>query len=264
VKSNGMRVLLTAALMSGMAGWLHAADGVLIVQRITTGTNTTTSQVQLEKNRMRAEIIDPSGRQVVIFDGVKQVMDIVNPDKKTYIEMTKADVDRMAAQLEGAMSQMQQMMASLPPEQRAQAEAMMRGRGGRAMPGAPVKKEYKKVGTDRVGKWTCDKYDALQNGQKTGEICTVEPAVLGFSAADFEVSRQMGEFFKKLVPQAADQMFTVGRAEEQGFSGIPVRQVSQQSTSEITEVSRQSFPDSLFVVPAGFQKTDMMGGRGRY
>ena len=34
-------------------------------------------------------------------------------------------------------------------------------------------------------------------------------------------------------------------------------------TTEISEVSRQSFPDSAFQVPAGYQKTDFMAGRGR-
>jgi hypothetical protein len=37
----------------------------------------------------------------------------------------------------------------------------------------------------------------------------------------------------------------------------------RQTTSEIVEASRQTFPDSVFQVPAGYQKTDFMGARGR-
>jgi hypothetical protein len=256
--------LAACALLLTSTVVLRAADGVLLVQRITRGgAAETTSQTQIEKNRMRSEITDASGRKVVIFDATKGVLDVIDPDKKTYMEITQAEVDQMAAQMQGAMSQMQQAMANMPPEQRAQMEAMM-GRGrAMMMPAAPAKTEYHQAGTDHVGKWTCDKYDVMQAGQKTGEICTVAPSALGFTAADFEVTRQMADFFKKVIPQAAQQMFTVGRQEEQGFAGVPVRTVSGQVTSEITEASRQTFPDTVFAVPAGFQKQSMMGrGRG--
>jgi hypothetical protein len=50
----------------------------------------------------------------------------------------------------------------------------------------------------------------------------------------------------------------MGGDDPQGFSGIPVRRVnstgSRQTVSELTEVSRQTFADSLFAVPAGYQK----------
>ena len=99
------------------------------------------------------------------------------------------------------------------------------------------------------------------------EVCTVDPKVLGFAESDFAVSKQMSAFFAKLRPAAADQLFSIGSLEVQGYSGVPVRHMmtiaGRQITTEISEVSHQSFPDSVFQVPAGFQKTDMMGGRGR-
>ena len=144
---------------------------------------------------------------------------------------------------------------------------------GMAGGAAPAKIQYRKAGTDTVGKWTCDKYEGFVGADKTSEVCTVDPKVLGFAASDFEVTQQMAAFFRKMIPSMAESMarqtFTIGRAEEQGFSGVPVRQITtvagRQTISEITEVSRQSFPDSAFQVPAGYQKTDMMGmgGRGR-
>jgi hypothetical protein len=32
---------------------------------------------------------------------------------------------------------------------------------------------------------------------------------------------------------------------------------------EVTEVTRATFTDDMFAVPAGFQKQDMLGGMGR-
>jgi hypothetical protein len=99
----------------------------------------------------------------------------------------------------------------------------------------------------------------------------VDPKVLGFAATDFEVAKQMAEFFKKMVPSMAEQMarqaFTLSSPEEQGFSGVPVRTIitvaGRQTTTEIVEAGRQTFPDSAYQVPAGYQKIDFMAGPGR-
>jgi hypothetical protein len=255
----------------------RAADGVLLVQKVTMGGSPAqTHQIEIEAHRMRMDTggMRGAGSQAVVFDGTRQVMLMIDDTNKTYSEMTKADLDALSAQVSGAMSQMQDAMKNLPPEQRAQVEAMMKGRGagGRAMGGgaaggAASKVQYKKVGTDTVGKWTCDKYEGYADGQKTTEICTVDPKVLGFSAADFAVTKDLAAFFEKLPGMGSRQMFRIGTAEEQGFSGVPVRSTTtvggQTVTSEITDVKRQPFPDSMFQVPAGYAKQDSPFGRGR-
>ena len=91
---------------------------------------------------------------------------------------------------------------------------------------------------------------------EASELCTVDPAVLGFVASDFEVSRKLAELFKIIVPRNPDNVFSLGKVEEQGFSGVPVRRVfsigRRQTTTEMMEVTRQTFPPSTFEVPAGF------------
>jgi len=244
----------------------RAADGILVAQKTTTGTNTLTSQVQIEKNRMRAETIGQNGRkQVVIFDGNAQVMRIVDDEAKTYQELTKEDVERLGGTMSAMMTQMQQQMQNLPPEQRARVEAMMQGRGmGTAA--API--EYKKTGTDKVGRWTCDKYEGTREGKKVMELCTVSPSAAGFTAADFQVTTQLSEFFSKLIPQASERMFRMGTGGPNGFSGIPVRTVSYggdgsvTTTSEVVDATRQNFSEATFAVPAGYEKRDFMAGRG--
>ena len=245
-----------------------AADGVLLVQQTTSGGKTGTNQVQMEKTRMRADVTGPMGeRMATIFDATKQVLWIINYDQKSYTEITKADVDRMSGQLNAAMAQMQEQMKNMPPAQRAQMEAMMRGRGFGAALANRARPQYRKTGTDTVGKWTCDKYDALQNEQKVAELCTVDPKVLNLTAADVEISRQLAAFFEPLMPQNAAALFHLGSGDEQGFSGVPVRSITnigpRQMTLELKEVSRQSFPDSTFALPAGLQKQQMPGGPGR-
>jgi hypothetical protein len=246
---------------------LRAANGVLIVERTTIGDAVRTSQIRIEPERMRADILGAGGgSQVVIFDGTKQMMWVVNEARKTYTEMTRADVERMGSQMGDMMARMQEQLKNLPPEQRAQVEAMMKGRGGMAMPGAGAAEriEYRRTGTDRVGAWTCVTYDGFRGTEKIAELCAVEPQDLGFTEADFAVSRQLAEFFRSLLPQNADAVFRIGTPGDQGFSGVPVRRASlagqQRIVTEVVEMSRQAFSNDLFTVPAGFERQSMPFG----
>jgi len=253
----GVACFLTAAR-------LGAADGVLIVQKHTSAGTTETSQTQIEKTRMRNERGIGGKPQIIIFDGTAQVIRMIDPERKTYRELTKADVDRLGSQMSGAMAQVQEQMKNLPPEQRERMEAMMRGRG---LGTAAVKTEYRRNGTDKVGKWTCDKYDGYKKDEKVSEICTVPVATLGLTAADFEITRLAAQFFQQLTPQLGEQLLSIG-SPEQGFSGIPVKTVvtvgQRQITTEVTDVARKTFPDDGYAVPAGYQKQELpVGRRGR-
>jgi hypothetical protein len=269
------RSLPTAAALFALVVSAYAGNGVVISMKTTSGASSTTSQIQLDANHMRAQMAGRGGDQNgVIFDGVKQSMLIVDDTKKTYSEITKDDVDRLAAQMQQMQSQMQGAMGSLSPEQRAQVEAMMRGRGGRGMPGmagAPAAKPtFKKTGTDKVGKWTCDKYEGYEGERKTSEVCTVASTALGLSDSDFAVTKDFAKFFSAIVPQGSMQVFSLGTLEDRGFVGVPVRTItyaadgSVSGTTELSDISHQNIPDSTFAPPTGYAKQDMsFGGRGR-
>jgi hypothetical protein len=265
IVSTFARITTLGAAFALSAAPLFAADGLLIVQKHTTGGTSNTNQIQIEKTRMRAETGGGDRAQVVVFDANAQVVRMIHPTRKTYTELTKADIDRLSTQMAGATAQMQESMKKLPPEQRERMEAMMKGRG-MAMPGtAAIKTEYRKAGTDKVGKWTCDKYDGYRGDQKVSELCTVNPSVLGVTIADFEIANQAAKFFSQLAPQNTDQMFSVG-SNEKGYSGIPVRSIvsfgQTQITTEVTDVTRKAFSDESYAVPAGFTKQDLPGPPG--
>src|SRR5215510_10823301 len=113
--------MITLAVVCAAASTASAADGVLIVETSTVNGTPRTTQVQIEATRMRTEIAGQNGAtQIVIFDGGKQTLYILDPVAKTYSEMTKADVDAAGAQLNGAMAQMQKALDGMPPAQRAQ------------------------------------------------------------------------------------------------------------------------------------------------
>ena len=246
-----VRCLIVAVLLSFLPASTigQSADGIFITQRVTSGGAPFTVRVQIEATRMRTEMAGPDGPlNVMIFDGGKQVLYIVDPARKTYMEMTKADVDRLSAQMQKGMAQMQAQLEKLPPAQRAQMEAMMKG------------VQHTRTGSDTVGRWTCDKYDLTMNGQKIGETCSVNLATLGFGATDFGVMGQMGAFYSAMAPQMAGQLPGPGGIDP-GGSDFPVKTIMMVPggtvTTEVIEAGRQTFSDSLFAVPAGFTKQDL-------
>lgn len=260
-----VRFLVLALLLSLFAAptAAQAAEGILITQRVTTGGAPITVQVQIEPTRMRTDMAGPGGGNVMIFDGGKQVVYIVDASRKTYMEITKADVERLSAQIQAAMVQMQAQLEKLPPAQRAQMETLMKGGVGAGV-------QVTRTGSDTVGRWTCNAHDLTLNGQKIGEMCSVNPATLGFGAADFAVMNQLGAFYSGMAPQLAGLLPGVSAMDQPGSSDFPLRTVMMgpglTTTTEVVEAVRRTFPDSTFAVPDGFAKQDLtalMGGFGQ-
>jgi hypothetical protein len=256
--------LAVLATVAWLAAPLHAAEGIVIVQQITSGGSTSTNETHLTRDRMRTAISMPQGgRQTVIFDGVAEELIVVDDARKSYSVLTKAEAEKLGAQLEAAMAQMQAQMAQLPPEMRKQMESMMAGRG-MMMPAAAAI-EYRETGTATVGRWTCTRYEGTQGGARVSEVCTVEPGALGFTEADFAVIERMAEFLKALVPQGLDQLFAVGgQPGAPGYSGVPVRQATSaggtETVTELTDARRDTFPDELFAVPEGYRRQAFASG----
>ena len=268
---RSMSVITIAVAVLLCATPAFAADGLVLTQQVTRANGQVTSMdTQITKTKMRAEYSGSTGTEIVIFDGVEQVLYRIDPVNKTYMMTTKAQLEQMSGMMGGMMAQMEAQMANMPPAQRAQMEEMMRGRMGAAPP-ALEKTVYRKTGTSTVGRWACDAYEGTRGGQKTSEVCTVAPAALGFTPADFEVSRQLAEFFSTLAAGVADQVSTIGRPEVEGFAGLPVRSTTfvngQSVKTELVKAERRNIPDATFDIPAGYTAQAMPGmgrtGRGR-
>src|SRR6185436_1267599 len=110
--------------------------------------------------------------------------------------------------------------------------------------------------------WTCTKFEGSVGGQKTAEVCTVDPKEFGLAAGDFAAAQQLAEFMKAMMPDIAERMFVNGTTQSQGFSGVPVRRINfkngaVESTTETTEFRREALPASTFETPAGFRKESM-------
>lgn len=258
-----MRLLRTVYFLTLMlSAAMLQAQGLTLVEQQTREGKTTTNQIQLDKTHMRAESHASGEGMAFVFDEGAQVARVINMEKKTYMELNRAFMQQMQAQL----AQVQEQLKALPPDQRAVLEQALRGRGGTlgASAAQAPKFEYRQTGSDRVGQWSCTKYEGYQGQQKLSEICTVDPKALGVTAADFEVAKHLADFLKEFLPQASNQILVAGASADQGFSGIPVRRTTfvngrAETVSEIKEIRHEAIPASAFEVPAGFKRENPPG-----
>jgi hypothetical protein len=268
--------LLKPLLVVLLAASSASAQGIVMSMRETQGARVTNTQMQLDATHVRAEVRQGNDQMAAVFDGNAQVLRVINTGRKSYSELTQAEAQQMGQMVSGAMAAMQAELAKLPPEQRKMMEDMLKGRGGRGFPGVPnagaaaasERTVYKRTGTSKVGQWSCTTYEGFRGAEKVSEICAAEGRDFGLTAADFQVARQLADFLRGMLPQVADQIALYGSPEEQGFSGFPVRRTTlvngqPASVTEVTEVKREAIPASIFEVPAGFTKENMIGGLGR-
>src|SRR6185503_6613133 len=88
-----------------------------------------------------------SPQNQTIFRGDQNKAWIVKPEDKAYVELTPESMSQMRARMDQGLAQMQQQMASMPPEQRKQVEAMMAVRGmGPSATSTPPRITYEKAG----------------------------------------------------------------------------------------------------------------------
>src|SRR5204862_534432 len=81
VKATISTTLAAAATVWIASASLQAADGVLIVRKITSAMGQTTNELQVDKTHVRTQSNDPTGgSHVIVFDSGKQALYIINTD----------------------------------------------------------------------------------------------------------------------------------------------------------------------------------------
>jgi hypothetical protein len=240
--------------------------------------------VYVDAGKLRVEGENPnSGKYIMIFDQAKQVTWMADLSKGTYMEFTQAQVQSMANQMQGmqaqmaqAMQQMQQQMANMPPEQRAQMEQMMKGQMGGMMgmggaSGPPQITVEEKAKGQKVGQFTCTRYDVMSGAQKTEEVCAADISQIKLDAAAFDTFKALAAFYEPLtrnIPKG-NWAAPTGLSQIQGFPVQTLVYVGGQPASEwdLVKVESKPIDAGMFVLPPNLQKQEMpsmpsMGGRG--
>jgi Domain of unknown function (DUF4412) len=187
---------------------------------------------------------------------------VIDDKRRTYREMDKATMQGYAKQTNAAMSQMQEQMAKMSPQEREMMQKMMGGN----MPGmAPAKQDVyasKDTGkNDTAEGRNCRLWNISKNGKLQEEICVVPFASLP-GKEDFQKTfKNLAEAFEGMasaMPNAANDAKA-----RSAIDGYPVRVRRYENGKRVgTETvlktwNEEALAASLFEVPAGYKKQAM-------
>lgn len=196
---------------------------------------------------------------------------MLDEKRKTYREMDKATLERMANQAGAAMAQLQDKMKNMSPEQRAMMEKAM----GSHMPGGmgpqAANDEYAAKDTgksDTVEGHSCRLWQTTRNGAPLEELCVVPysslPGREDLQKA-FQVMTDAVEDLSRAMPNVEKAMKA-----RLSVNGYPVRVRRYDAQGELrknetvlTKWTEETLPAATFDVPAGYTKQDLPGFGGK-
>jgi len=255
------------ALAAGSAG----AGTVIMLDQSMNGGPARQQTIELTFDKMKMT----SPENQMIYRGDQDKVWIVRPEDKAYIELTPEGMGQMKAMMDQKMAQMQQRMASLPPEQRKQMEAMLASRGmGPSAPSTPPQITYEKAGDPKkVGFYTCTPYHVKMQGIPESEFCMAPLSDLGLTRDDLKAFLGFGKFMSQMGGTAAQrspmaQLDFDSIKKQIGFDGFPVQtsldaaDVHYSVQTTLKSIKHEDPPAGTFEIPAGYTRQDMGAGMG--
>jgi hypothetical protein len=256
-----MNKLLVVSALSVFAAGASAGVRIENVTRdIKTKTPDGATQTMLvQDGKMKTSA--GKNNSMIIKDGT---IYIVDDQRKSYREMTREQMKQMASQANAAMTQMQERMKNMPPEQRAMMEKMMGdkipgGMGG----GKPDVWASKDTGkSETVDGRKCKVWNITRNGQPFEELCVVPFSTLAgkedLEKAFRELTDAFSEFAKGM-PNAES-----GTKARIDVNGYPVRARAYDASGKyrgtetvLSKWAEETIPAAQFDVPKGYKKEAM-------
>lgn len=247
--------LVTLALAAALPATTVLADA-RIDFRSTEGSGASIQSVYVGHGKLRT---DADAGSSVIMDPAAREMIILQHAQRKYIRMGREQIAQMSGALDAAMAQMEQAMANMPPEARAQMQGMM----GAALGGAggqPMVKVVETGRSDTVAGHSCRIYETQMQGRAISETCMGGVNVLtGLSAADratldgaLAMSKELAE---SLSQGPLGSMVDLGPFQA-GLFPLRVTDIEngRRSTSEFAGIDTGSLPADKFAVPAGYRE----------
>jgi len=230
-----------------------------------------THQMSAEGRQLKMGI-DSGGRgskSEVIFHGDRREVVIVDHDEKSYFVIDEKTVKELAAQINSAMSQMEEALKNVPESQRAMVQEMMKKR----MPQAAARPviEVRKTGerADQAG-YPCVKYEVLHDGRVASELWVTAWDNVKGSEDVAEVFKDMAGFFHDMmeaftsgpmggfISEIGDNAFE-HMSQIDGFPVVTRQLDDGQLESETTlrSAERRALAPGDFEPPAGYKRKEM-------
>ena len=256
------RRFLTIAMVL-LTGQVQAGTVLETVSRELGGAGSETlTTTYAQGGRMRVDSGDRDGTMLFKDDALYAI----NNKDRNYVLMDRATIKKMADTINPALKQMQERLAQMPPEQRAQMERLM----GNSLPGmkpAATQEIRKTARTDKVAGYSCSYVESLEGGVLQDEFCVVAPSSLKGGDELMVAAQKMSTLMQDLLKDVDAPWLreTVAKQTENfaKIGGVPVltRHFSAGkpvSETTIKSIRTEAVPAATFEVPAGYTRKDIM------
>ncbi|MFC4309640.1 DUF4412 domain-containing protein [Steroidobacter flavus] len=243
----------------------HAGTKLETVSRDLSGGKATAISTWAQGGMMRVET-KPNESTMIFKD---DTIYAISHKDKSYVAMDRASMKRMAEQLNPALQMLQERMKTMTPEQRAQMEKMLGAKipNGEAQPAPEIKRTSR---NDKINGYGCTYVEVREAGVLTDELCVVPANALKGSAELMASAKKMSVLVNDMMTSMdAPWLKQMAQKQIQNFEaigGIPV--ISRhfvdgkpQNETSLSSISSETVAASMFDIPAGYTKKDMMAPR---
>ncbi|HRQ65966.1 MAG TPA: DUF4412 domain-containing protein [Xanthomonadaceae bacterium] len=243
----------------------HALADARIEYRATEGGGASMQSLLIGHGKLRT---DTDANTSVILDPDTRSMTVLDHGKRQFTRIGPAELQQLSETLNEAMAQLEQAMASVPPEMRAQMQGMLGG----AIPGMGGEPMVRIVDTgsqERVAGHACTVYLTEMQGKTVSEACMGGPGALAeLTASDRAVLDRALAMTRDMMEQLAKSpLGQLVQATPFRDGMVPLRITdfdnNRRSTSEFAGVQREALAADLFQVPSGYREQKIEMPRGR-
>ncbi|MEM7360788.1 MAG: hypothetical protein AAF431_16985 [Pseudomonadota bacterium] len=209
----------------------------------------------------------------MIYRGDRREMILVDHKDKSYVVMDEESMQRIAGQVGGLMSQIEEALKNVPEDQRAIVEQMMKERMPQQQARAPrVKSEIKKTGESGTKNgFPCVKYNVFRGGKKIRELWVTDWDNVEGGSDVVDIWNDMGEFYTEMLDAIPD-FGQDNRGGDPAFvhmkelGGFPVVTKEFEDDGSLSDESglrsarRRTLDPADFEPPAGYKRRSMFPG----
>ena len=232
-----------------------------------------TTSMYVDGGSLRVEITSVSSDEdgLLIYNGDRNELLVADNERLEYYVIDEQAMHQMAAQVGDAMKQMEEMMKTLPPDQRAMAEQMMKQQmpALQSAPEAPSTLQ-KTGGSETINGYDCEHYKVLQGEKIVREMCVAKWADIDGGSEAVEAMIGMGKFFESMHDAFASGAGTnfMGKQQEvfahmRQLGGYPVYAKDYdeagmvESDSSLKSSQSESIDAAMFRSPEGYRRVEL-------
>jgi hypothetical protein len=250
LSAPALRIL--ALCVAGLLPGLAAATTVLELDA-REGGQPGRASVAVQDGRIRVE---QGAGGWMLYDSTKNTVWLVDTQRRSYVELTRAEMRRYGQQLAVARKLLDEQMKAMLPEQRAAFEKML---------GGATRKEpllFQSTGQRReVAGFPCTGGRLVRGGKVHEEVCLAAPKDIGMPQADYATVRSMYRLMHEMQELGAPGILP----DFSEIDGVPIEIRNPGGDYQrVREVRHTRLPDGDFAVPADYARDSVLDALQRY